>query len=77
MTTNINPVATEDNYLQLLGAMNSFTALTLARDITVRLDELGIDGDGGYWLEKPHKFPEYWIPAINGTLDEDDLEIEL
>jgi hypothetical protein len=39
------------------------------------LVELKIENDG-YWLEKPRKYPEYWIPALNGTLDESYLELE-
>jgi hypothetical protein len=76
MPTTVNRVADEDNYLEILSTMNSLNALAFARDIIFRLEELNIDGDNGYWLEKPHKFPEYWIPALNGTLDETDFEVE-
>lgn len=74
MTDKTEVVADESNYLEILSTMDTFVALNLARSIDSRLEELLLDGDGGYWLEKPWKFPHYWIPAINGTLEEDELE---
>lgn len=76
MTNTTNIVANESNFIEIMGKMSPFVVLALAKNITSRLDDLAIDGDDGYWLEKPYKFPEYWIPAINGTLEDDDLEIE-
>lgn len=65
--------ATPDNYLELMDALSVHEALDLARGIARRLRELRHDDDG-YWLEKPWKFPHYWVPALNGTLDDDYLE---
>ncbi len=67
--------ATPENYLELLDALSVREALGLARSIQFRLRELH-EADDDYWLEKPHKFPHYWIPALNGTLEDDDLEPE-
>jgi hypothetical protein len=39
------------------------------------LNQLYEENDG-YWLEKPWKFPHYWVPALNGTLEDDDLDPE-
>lgn len=78
MTTTDTVIATVDNYLEILGKMPAVKALQLASQLVHRLHELNYypAGDDGYWLEKPHKFPEFWIPAINGTLDEDALETD-
>lgn len=67
--------ATPDNYLELMDALSVREALDLARGIASRLRELHHDDDG-YWLEKPWKFPHYWVPALNGTLEDADLEPE-
>jgi hypothetical protein len=67
--------ATPENYLELMDALSVREILELASAITIRLVELKIENDG-YWLEKPRKYPEYWIPALNGTLDESYLELE-
>jgi hypothetical protein len=67
--------ATPENYLELMDALSVREVLGLASAITGRLVELKIENDG-YWLEKPSKFSEYWIPALNGTLDESYLEVE-
>ena len=61
--------ATPENYLELLEALSVREALQLARNIANRLQELNL-GDDNYWLEKPHKFPDLWVPALNGTLDD-------
>jgi hypothetical protein len=61
--------ATPENYLELMSALSVEKALQLACSIANRLQELNLDDDN-YWLEKPHKFPEYWVPALNGTLDD-------
>lgn len=61
--------ATPENYLELIDALSVREALELASHIANRLQELNLDDDS-YWLEKPHKFPEYWVPALNGTLEE-------
>ena len=68
-------LATPDNYLELMDALSVREVLNLARDITSRLNQLHEDNDG-YWLEKPWKFPNYWVPALNGTLEDDYLEFE-
>lgn len=68
-------LATPDNYLELMDALSVREVLNLARDITSRLNQLYEDNDG-YWLEKPWKFPHYWVPALNGTLEDDDLDPE-
>lgn len=67
-------VATPENFIQIMDGLNAYDALNYAQSIQRRLEDLNIDGDRGYWMEKPWKFPEYWVPALNGTLDEDDLE---
>lgn len=74
--TTATIAATADNYLELLGHMSPFVVLQHAANIANRLQELNYypDGDDFYWMEKPYKFPEFWVPAINGTLDEDELE---
>ena len=61
--------ATPENYLELLDSLSAGEALNLASHILTRLLELNL-GDDSYWLEKPWKFPEYWIPALNGTLED-------
>jgi hypothetical protein len=61
--------ATQENYLELIEALSVGKVLELASNILTRLIELNL-ADESYWLEKPHKFPEYWIPALNGTLDD-------
>ena len=66
--------ATPSNFVELMEGMSVMEVLTRASEIHARLTELDIDGDGGYWLEKPWKFPEYWVPALNGTILEADLE---
>lgn len=67
--------ATPENYLELMNALSAGEVLHLARAVLARLLELKLVDDA-YWLEKPHKFPHYWIPALNGTLEDDDLEPE-
>ena len=67
--------ATQENYLELLEALSVREALEVASGITNRLADLKVDNDG-YWLEKPWKFPEYWVPALNGVIDDSDLEPE-
>jgi hypothetical protein len=67
--------ATPENYLELIEALSVQEALNLASSINFRLRELH-EEDDGYWMEKPWKFPHYWIPALNGTLEEDYLEPE-
>jgi hypothetical protein len=61
--------ATPENYLELIEALSVGEVLELASRILTRLLELNL-GDDSYWLEKPWKFPEYWIPALNGTLED-------
>lgn len=61
--------ATPDNYLELMGALSVEKALQLACSIANRLQALNLDDDN-YWLEKPWKFPEYWVAALNGTLED-------
>jgi hypothetical protein len=61
--------ATPENYLELLEALSVREVLELASNILTRLIELNL-ADESYWLEKPYKFPEYWVPALNGTLDD-------
>lgn len=65
--------ATPENYLELMEALSSQEALNLARSIIFRLKELHEDDDT-YWMEKPWKFPEYWVPALNGTLEDFDFD---
>lgn len=67
MTTEVK--ATPANYLELMDALSAGEVLQLARAILTRLLELNLVDDA-YWLEKPHKFAEYWVPALNGTLDD-------
>jgi len=76
--SNIPVVATEENYLEILNSMSPLLALAYARNIASRLSELRYypDGDDCYWMEKPHKFPEFWVHAINGTLDDTEFEEE-
>jgi hypothetical protein len=73
----ITIVADTENFMMLLEHMSPFVVLKHGANIASRLQELNYypDGDDYYWMEKPYKFPEFWIPAINGTLHEDDLEI--
>jgi hypothetical protein len=73
MDTAQQITATEDNFVELLGGLSPFTALELARSIASKLRQEDADADDGYWLEKPWKFPEFWVPAINGTLEEADF----
>lgn len=77
-SNNTKVVANESNYLDLLRIMSPFVVLQHASNIASRLRDLRYyaDGDDGYWMEKPHKFPEFWIPAINGTLEDSDFEEE-
>lgn len=76
--SNNTVVATKDNYLELMSIMSPFVVLAHARNIAGRLDDLRyyVDSDDFYWMEKPHKFPEFWVAAINGTLEENDFEEE-
>jgi hypothetical protein len=61
--------ATPENYLELMDALSAREVLNLASAIARRLIELNLLDDAD-WLEKPSKFSEYWIPALNGTLDD-------
>jgi hypothetical protein len=73
VNTTQQTLATEDNFVELLGGLSPFTALELARSIASKLRQEAADDDDGYWLEKPWKFAEYWVPAINGTLEDADF----
>ena len=77
-SNNTKVVATKDNYLELISIMSPFVVLAHARNIAGHLNDLRyyVDGDDFYWMEKPHKFPEFWVAAINGTLEENDFEEE-
>lgn len=77
-TENTRVVANADNYLELMSKMSPFVVLAHACNIAGRLNDLRyyVDGDDFYWMEKPHKFPEFWVAAINGTLEENDFEEE-
>lgn len=61
--------ATPENYLELIEALSAREVLNLASAIARRLIELNLLDDVD-WLEKPSKFSEYWIPALNGTLED-------
>lgn len=76
--SNNKVVATKDNYLDLLSNMSPFVALAHACNIASHLRDINyyVDGDDLYWMEKPHKFPEFWVAAINGTLEDSDFEEE-
>lgn len=60
--------ATPENYLDLLDSKTPAEVLNLVATIhgELRLHG-GFEEDVAelYWCEKPWKYPEFWIPAIN------------
>lgn len=63
-----NLTATEDNYLDILDSMNCMETLGLIHGIMYAF-ELEHETFDIYALEKPWKFPEIYVPALNGELD--------
>lgn len=63
-----NEKATEDNYLDILDSMNCMEALELVHGIMFAFEQEYQTFDI-YALEKPWKFPEIYVPALNGELD--------
>ena len=64
-------IATPDNYLEILDSKAPKEVLELVCGIAyeLKLRDLGYYSDNPselYWCEKPWKFPEFWIPALNG-----------
>ena len=61
-------IATPANYLDLLDSKTAKEVLDLVADLhgELRLHG-GYAGDVAelYWCEKPWKYPEFWIPALN------------
>ncbi len=66
----------ETNYLEHLDTLPTGEVLELASVIAEWSHDLGIayKNELSYIFEKPHKFPEIWVPAINGDLMEFDEE---
>jgi hypothetical protein len=63
-----NQVADKDNYLSILDEKSAIETLELVRSILFQLKWAGIKLDDG-WLEKPWRWEEVWIPALNGNLE--------
>lgn len=62
------PRATEENYLDILDSMTCMETLELVHGIMFAFEQDHETFDI-YALEKPWKFPEIYVPALNGELD--------
>lgn len=62
------PKATEGNYLEILDTLNCMETLELVAEIMFYFEDEHETFDR-YMLEKPHKFPEVYVPALNGELE--------
>ena len=62
----------ETNYLEYLDTLSAKEVLEIVRTIVSWADETNSSyrGELDYIFEKPHKFPEIFVPAINGDIDE-------
>ena len=68
--------ATKDNYLDVLDSLSAMETLELAETIFTAYDNSYTKFDS-YVLEKPWKFPEVYVPALNGELDHTTLHTYL
>ena len=62
------PRATEENYLDILDSMTCMETLELIAEIISYFEDDHEKFDT-YILEKPHKYPEIYVPALNGELE--------
>ena len=62
------PRATEENYRDILDSMNCMQTLELVAEIISYFEDDHENFDT-YILEKPHKYPEVYVPALNGELE--------
>jgi hypothetical protein len=62
----------ETNYLEYLDTLSAMGVLEIVSTIVSWADEThsSYRGELDYIFEKPHKFPEIFVPAINGDLPE-------
>jgi hypothetical protein len=63
-----------DNYLYKIDELSTKALLEIAGDImdVLRKHELANKFDIGEIIQRPHKWGEFWVPALNGELWEDD-----
>lgn len=62
------PRATEENYLDIMDSMTCMETLELVSDIMFCFEN-DFEIFDRYMLEKPHKYPEVYVPALNGELE--------
>lgn len=65
---------TEENFLEKFDQMSALEAFHLAHYIMWCYEEESVTFDP-YLLEKPWKYPEIIVPAMNGELDDKVSEI--
>lgn len=71
--SNLAEVVTDKNYLEVLDTKSAMEVLDLVTDILRDAKDKGKKVDDGVF-EKPWHWPEVWVPALNGTLEEFDSD---
>lgn len=70
-------MASPQSYLMNLNACDGVVALEHAWNLFVALDDQDLLGNSsgrfnfGDFLEKPHRWPEFWVPSLNNELFQD------